>query len=390
MIRKNIMKAVALAVALATPLAAAGGGFSGGTKRANPTVGANTAGYGGSYAYSSLETTAGAVVTLPTLMAVKTQKIIGLLGAVTAEMAESMGAGVGATATDSTKIAGSSGSQHRASTWLRASFGAIDNNAAGQKWNGQSYLMMLGGDYRFNQMFGAGLAFGYSHLNARTEFNHGQMKEDTYSINPYLLVKLHKNFNFEAFGGWSHSTHDDYRVWKYDMPNPAGGAALPTKIEAKFKAKPKYDSLYGGVAANLITKVNKTQFSAQVGYVVMQSKVKKFNETSVDAAYANRAGSYDAITYKKQTLTGKVLVGYQMTPSVMPFLNVHGLYNVKKSTVVTFTNAPKYKDPRSGFGGGGGFHVSNDDALKGSLQFDYTKMQDLSTYVTALRLHYSF
>jgi hypothetical protein len=385
MIRKNIMKAVVMTAALAAPLAASTGGFgNGGTKRNNPV---NNSVYAGSYAYSSLETTAGAVVTLPTLMAVKTQKIIGLLGAVTAEMAESMGAGVGATATDSTKLAGSSGSNHRASTWLRASFGAIDNDAAGQKWNGQSYLMMLGGDYRFNSMFGAGLAVGYSHLNARTEFNNGQMKEDTYSVNPYLLVKLHKNFNFEAFGGWSHSTHDDYRVWKTSVPAAVG---LPVEINNKFKAKPKYDSLYGGVAANFVTKVNKTQFSAQVGYVVMQSKVKRFSETSASATYANRAETYNAITFKKQTVTGKVLVGYQMTPSVMPFLNVHGLYNVKTSDVVTFANTPKYKDPRSGFGGGGGFHVSNDDALKGSLQFDYTKMQDLSTYVTALRVHYSF
>lgn len=379
------MKAVVMTAALAAPLAAVNipNAKPGGTNVAN-----NGYGLKGSYAYNSLETTAGAIVTLPTLMAVKTQKIIGLLGAVTAEMAESMGAGVGATATDSTKLAGSSGSNHRASTWLRASFGAIDNDAAGQKWNGQSYLMMLGGDYRFNSMFGAGLAVGYSHLNARTEFNNGQMKEDTYSVNPYLLVKLHKNFNFEAFGGWSHSTHDDYRVWNTSIPSSA--TALPVAVSEKFKAKPKYDSLYGGVAANFVTKVNKTQFSAQIGYVVMQSKLKAFKETSASAAYANRAADYNAITFKKQTLTGKVLVGYQMTPSVMPFLNVHGLYNVKTSEVVTFTDAPKYKDPRSGFGGGGGFHVSNDDALKGSLQFDYTKMQDLSTYVTALRVHYSF
>src|SRR3989338_2653478 len=153
MIRKNIMKAVALTAALVAPLAA--------VTRPNPTPsGTNVAnnGYGlkGTYAYNSLETTAGAVVTLPTLMSVKTAKIMGLLGAVTAEMAESMGSGVGSTATDSTKIAGSSGSNlHRASTWLRASFGAIDNDAKGQKWNGQCYMAMLGADYRFNNMFGA-------------------------------------------------------------------------------------------------------------------------------------------------------------------------------------------------------------------------------------------
>lgn len=54
------------------------------------------------------ETTAGAAVTLPQLMAVKTQKIKGLLSAVTTEMAEAMTRGVSGSATDSTKIAGSS------------------------------------------------------------------------------------------------------------------------------------------------------------------------------------------------------------------------------------------------------------------------------------------
>lgn len=382
-----MVKALVLAATFAVPsLSAVAIPNSGGTGAGAPAN--NSYGIRGSYAYSSVETTAGAVVTLPTLMAVKTQKIMGLLGAVTAEMAESMGSGVGATSADNTKVAGSSGSQHRAATWLRASFGAIDNAASGQKWNGQSYLAMLGMDYRFNHTFGAGLALGYSHLDARTEFNNGQMKEQTYSVNPFLLIKLHKNFNFEAFGGWSHSTHDDYRIWKTSIPNER--TVLPSQVETKFKAKPKYDSLYGGVAANFVTKVNRSQFSAQIGYVAMQSKLKAFKETSTDATYASRANSFKAITYKKQTLTGKVLVGYQMTPSVMPFINVHGLYNVKKSDVVTFTDAPKYKDPRHGFGGGAGFHVSNDDALKGSLQFDYTKMQDLTTYVTAMRVHYSF
>ena len=52
---------------------------------------------------------AGQVNTMPTLMAVKIQKIIGLIGAVTAEMAESMSHSSGLLASsDSTKIAGSS------------------------------------------------------------------------------------------------------------------------------------------------------------------------------------------------------------------------------------------------------------------------------------------
>jgi len=116
----------------------------------NPTIGVN------------LGTTTSSTVLESSLMAVKVTKILGLIGAVTAEAAESKGSGAGAapsmtvTGTDSgsgVNVAASSGSKGRSSVWTRASFGAIDNAKKDQKWNGQSYLVMLGGDYKLTTVF---------------------------------------------------------------------------------------------------------------------------------------------------------------------------------------------------------------------------------------------
>ncbi len=384
--------------ALALIAACAGSGYlfappKGGKPVNAPTPAAGVTKADGYYAYSSVATTPGAVVTEPTIMAIKTTKILGLVGAVTAEAAESMNSGVGTNAAamgadTGTKIAGSSGSAHRASTWIRASFGAIDNSVTDQKWNGQSYLTMIGADYKFNNMFCAGLGLSYSHLNARTEFNNGEMKQDTLGVNPYFIIVPHKNFNFEFVGGWSTTKGNDRRRWITTQQTNAAGVV--NHIDNTFTSSPKSKAMFGGVFANFVNKVNKTSFSLQLGYIMMQSKMDKFTEKSAQAAYNGSAVAVPSNTFKAQTATAKVLVGYQMTPSVMPFINIHGQYDVKKNQGVTFDKAAEYKVNRSAFGGGAGFHVRNDDALSGSLQFDYTARGQLKTYVTGLRLHYGF
>ena len=384
--------------ALALIATCAGSGYlfaapSAGTGTGTPpstSKGANDS--GSYYAYHSVATTPGAVVTEPTVMAIKVTKILGLVGAVTAEAAESMNSGIGnaggALGADAgTKVAGSSGSAHRASTWLRASYGSIDNSVTGQAWNGQSYLTMIGADYKFNNMFCAGLGLSYSHLDARTEFNNGKMKQDTLGVNPYFIIVPHKNFNFEFVGGWSTTKGNDSRRWLATRVS----AGVPTYIDNKFSSSPKSKAMFGGVFANFVNKVNKTSFSLQLGYLMMQSKMDKFTEKSEQAAYLNEAKIVPSNTFKTQTATAKVLVGYQMTPSVMPFINIHGQYDVKKNEGVKYAKeAAAYKVNRSAFGGGAGFHVRNDDALSGSLQFDYTARGQLKTYVTGLRLHYGF
>ncbi len=365
---------------------------SGGTPTSAPVAPTGVTKAAGYYAYSSVATTPGAVVTEPTVMAVKVTKILGLVSAVTAEAAEAMngsGSNAGALGADTgTKIAGSSGSAHKASTWLRVSYGAIDNSVTGQAWNGQSYLTMVGADYKFNNMFCAGLGLSYSHLDARTEFNNGKMKQDTLGVNPYFIIVPHKNFNFEFVGGWSTTKGNDSRRWITTQQTNAAGVV--NYIDNTFTCTPKAKAMFGGVFTNFVNKVNKTSFNLQLGYLMMQSKMDKFTEKSQQAAYNGSAMSVPSNTFKAQTATAKVLVGYQMTPSVMPFINVHGQYDVKKNQGVTFATAAAYKVNRSAIGGGAGLQVKNDDALSGSLQFDYTARGQLKTYVTGLRLHYGF
>ena len=357
-------------------------------------AGTSSAGTGGSYsanAYDSVATTPSAVVTEASIMAIKVTKIMGLVGAVTAEAAEAMRGSDSSAATSGSdagvKIAGSTGSAHRASTWIRASMGFIDNATKDQQWNGKSYLTMVGADYKFNNMFCAGLGLSYSHLDARTEFNKCTMKQDTLGVNPYLIIVPHKNFNVEFVGGWSTTNGKDTRRWIAQAP--VNGAPIKN-IDNVFNCSPKSQAMFGGVFANFVNKVNKASFSLQVGYLMMQSKMSKFKETSADAAYANEAKVLPSNTFKAQTAVAKILVGYQMTPSVMPFVNIHGQYDVKENKGVTYAKGKKYEINRSAFGGGTGFQVKNDDQLSGSLQFDYTKRGQLSTYVTGLRVHYGF
>ena len=69
------------------------------------------------------------------------------------------------------------------------------------------------------------------------------------------------------------------------------------------------------------------------------------------------------------------------------------IIQVKKNAAATIGDSGTnkgYQVNRSAFGGGAGLQVKNDDQLSGSLQFDYTKRGQLSTYVTGLRVHYGF
>ncbi len=390
------VKALALATAIigSGHLSAAGGASGGSSTTTTSSVAPSAYGATGYYSYQSVATTPSAVVTEPSIMAIKVTKIMGLVGAVTAEAAEAMtGSKTGTSAAGADagiKVAGSSGSAHRASTWLRVSYGAIDNALTDQSWNGKSYLTMVGADYKFNNMFCAGLGLSYGHLDARTEFNNGTMKQDTLGVNPYLIIVPHKNFNVEFVGGWSTTKGSDTRRWITTKQSSA--TAVATNIDNKFSSSPKSKAMFGGVFANFVNKVNKASFSLQVGYLMMQSKMDKFKETSASAAYADNAVSVPSNTFKAQTATAKVLVGYQMTPSVMPFLNVHGQYDVKQNKGVAYTagNQKGYQVNRSAFGGGAGLQVKNDDQLSGSLQFDYTRRGQLTTNVTGLRLHYGF
>lgn len=336
-------------------------------------------------AYNSVANSTSSVVTAPTVMAVQTAKIMGLVSAVTAEAVEAMrGGGNLSDTSGGTKLAGSSGSQHRASAWVRASHGAIDNSVKNQEWNGHSYLLMIGADYRFNNMFCAGLGLSYSRLDARTEFNKGTMKHDTFGINPYLVIVPHKNFNLEVVAGanWSNEKGDR----KESYPTADGASST----DNRFNYSAKGNTMFGGIFANFINTAGKASYGLQVGYLMSQKKLNAHNETSDDAAKAYKAKNTPSNTFRVGTVSGKVKAGYQVTPSVMPYVVLHAQYDAQRNQGVKYSNGTEYEVSRSGFGGGTGVSYRSDDALSGSLEFDYTQRNKLKMYVTGLRFHYGF
>jgi hypothetical protein len=338
-------------------------------------------------AYNSVANSTSSVVTAPTVMAVQTAKIMGLVSAVAAEAAEAMrGGGNVADSSGGVKLAGSSGSQHRASAWVRASHGAIDNAVKNQEWNGHSYLMMIGADYRFNNMFCAGLGLSYSRLDARTEFNKGTVTQDTFGVNPYLVIVPHKNFNLEVVAGanWSNEKGDR----RYFVEN-AGGDGRRT-IDNKFSSSAKGTTTFGGIFANFINTAGKANYGLQVGYLMAQKKLNAHNETSASSEFAYMAKKTPSNTFKVGTVSGKVKAGYQLTPSVSPYVTLHAQYDAQRNEGVKYANGKSYEVSRSAFGGGTGVSYRGDDAMSGSLEFDYTQRNKLKMYVTGIRLHYGF
>lgn len=338
--------------------------------------------------YGGVDRSSGSVVTAPTVMAVQTAKIMGLVSAVTAEAVEAMrGGGNLSDASGGAKLAGSSGSQHRASAWVRASHGAIDNSVKDQEWNGHSYLLMIGADYRFNNMFCAGLGLSYSRLDGRTEFNKGTMTHDTFGINPYLVIVPHKNFNLEVVAGanWSNEKGDRRLVTTNTTL-----AGVSTAVDNKFNYSTKGNTVFGGIFANFINTAGKASYGLQVGYLMAQKKLNAHDEKSASDQYAYLAGKTPSNTFRVGTVSGKVKAGYQVTPSVMPYVVLHAQYDAQRNQGVKYSNGKEYEVSRSGFGGGTGVSYRSDDALSGSLEFDYTQRNKLKMYVTGLRFHYGF
>jgi Autotransporter beta-domain len=352
----------------AQPVVVAGGGIS-----ANAATQIN--------APISTATTSSSTVTGPTVMAVEVRKTMGLVSAVAAEAVSAMHGNATAPAGSDggVKTAGAAGSTQRSSVWMRASYGGLDNTTSAQEWNGHSYLAMIGADYRFNSMFCAGLGASYNRMDLRTEFNKGTQKNDTFGINPYLIVAPHKNFYLEFVGGASWGTGKDTRRLSGTEIN-----------DNTWSDTTKATNLFAGAFANFINTVGKANFGLQVGYLTMQKKIGSFTETSSNAAYNSANNAQPANTYQAQTVTGKVKAGYQLTPSVAPFLTLHAEYDVKENQGVSYPGSPSYKVGRSGFGGGGGVNLKSDDSLSGSMDFDYSKRGNLNTYVTAVRVHYGF
>lgn len=335
-------------------------------------------------AYDGVSKSTSSVVTAPTVMAVQTAKIMGLVSAVAAEAVEAMrGGGKVTDSSGGVKLAGSSGSQHRASAWVRASHAAIDNAVKDQEWNGHSYLMMIGADYRFNNMFCAGLGLSYSRFDARTEFNKGTMTHDTFGINPYLVIAPHNNFNLEVVAGanWSNEKGDRRNV----ADNIAG-----VNVDNKFNYSTKGNTVFGGIFANFINTAGKANYGLQVGYLMAQKKLNAHDETSADARYAYQAKKVPSNTFKVGTVTGKIKAGYQLTPSVSPYVVLNAQYDAQRNEGVSYSNGKKYEVGRSAFGGGTGISYRGDDAMSGSLEFDYLQRSKLKMYVNGIRLHYGF
>ena len=161
-------------------------------------------------------------------------------------------------------------------------------------------------------------------------------------------------------------------------------------IDNKFKFSTKGNTLFGGIFANFINTAGKANYGLQVGYLMAQKKLNAHNESSADARFAYQAKNVPSNTFKVGTVTGRVKAGYQLTPSVMPYVTLTAQYDAQRNKGVKYSNGNESEVGRSAFGGGTGVSYRGDDAMSGSIEFDYLQRNKLKMYVTGLRFHYGF
>ena len=95
--------------------------------------------------------------------------------------------------TDSSNTGMASGNPgSRIGVWGSARRGTVHDKHYVSSLKGAAADAMLGADYRFNEIFLAGLALGYENADFKTVFNQGKIRNEAYSVSPYLGARFNK------------------------------------------------------------------------------------------------------------------------------------------------------------------------------------------------------
>jgi hypothetical protein len=157
--------------------------------------------------------------------------------------------------------------------WANGSVSFLGNTASGQKYNGNSYLLMVGADFRPVEQFVFGVAVGGEVTNLNTSFNDGRQTSGGWTISPYLGVAIIDNLTLDVMGSYTwltnYSTRSNDNVWSNYNPNRwMFSAALNYYYlleNWKFGLKAGY--MYSNESANSITESNGNVIGSRNTYV---------------------------------------------------------------------------------------------------------------------------
>jgi opacity protein-like surface antigen len=260
--------------------------------------------------------------------------------------------------------------------WSRFDFTRINDSTAGSKWDANMWNVALGGDYKFNNMFLAGLALTYGYTSGSTKFNNGKIKGDNaFGLAPYINVKANDMFDFDVLGGWS-------RVNKKRERTPTGGS--------KVTATAKSNRYFFALAANAHKDISRLSLLGRLGYSYGKDAQKRFTESNGD--------TYTAQDTKMSRLFMRFQTGYKATEMVMPYLFVtydhdfsitkHGLADAVAGDTTGYVK-PK-QNTSNWYGIGGGLQFTSGANWTGGLEYGYKQAAKIKMHNANVRLRYQF
>ena len=260
--------------------------------------------------------------------------------------------------------------------WSRFDYTRIDDSTSGGEWDANLWTLALGGDYKFNDRFLAGLALTYGYVDGKTKFNNGKINGDhAFGVAPYLNVMAANWLDFDAIFGYMRVNKDRKRT-------PKGGTNVTAKTDS--------DRWYGSFAGNAHKVINKFALLGRLGYTYGRDNQKRYTESN-GYVYGSQDTTVSRLFIRLQS-------GYQLSTAVTPYLFVtydHDFAMTKTGLDAGINNDKTgYKKPKQDsdnwYGVGGGLSFMGGRNWSGGAEYGYKKASDISLHNVNVRLRYQF
>lgn len=286
--------------------------------------------------------------------------------------------GAGASSTSLLDTNGTNGgsAENPFGVWSRFDYTRIDDSTSGGKWDANLWTLAVGGDYKFNARFLAGLALTYGYVSGDTKFNNGKIEGDhAFGVAPYLNVIASNWLDFDAIFGYMRVNKDRTRT-------PVGGV--------KTTAKTDSNRWYGSFAGNAHKTINKFALLARLGYTYGRDNQDSYTESD-----GGRYGSQDTTVSR---LFIRLQSGYQLNKAVTPYLFVtydHDFTQTNTHLDSGINNSfTGYKRPKQDadnwYGVGGGVSFMGGRNWSGGAEYGYKRTNDINLHNVNVRLRYQF
>lgn len=274
----------------------------------------------------------------------------------------------------------SGGSEHRFNTFFKGRWDKIKESFTNASWKADMWTAALGGDYKINDNFIAGLAINYSHLKGDTEFNKGKIKDHAWGIMPYVRAILNDMFSFDVIAGYSRVNKD--RTRKHLVATGAGD------IDVNYKSSPKSDRYFISAFANAKHQVQKVNLLGRLGIIHVEDRQKAFTETGSNGVTYN----YRSNTTKVTQATLRAQAGIHANEIVEPYIFLTYAYTlsaskmrVADSVTISNTGGFTYKSPndekaKHQIGGGLGLNININKNFSAKVEGNLTQAKKSKTY----------